>query len=144
MDDRQIGARLQRLREVAGLTQQQAAQGLCISETAYRNYEAGRTTLAYRTVHMLAELFEMSRVTMERALGLIEQEDGESLEQWVVKRGLFGGSRFVSDNLPDNRRAAAQLRTVRGEVRRQDRGAGGGVTQTKVAAHHRELALAYG
>lgn len=121
VSDLEVGRRLQRIREFAGLTQQQVADALDMSDHGYRNYEAGRTQPPYRVIHLLAELFEMPRLTLTRALGLVEEGEAETLDQWVSKRGLFASMRdnaiLTAESQSRHKRARpGGQRTVRGEV----------------------------
>ncbi|MBN9482158.1 MAG: hypothetical protein BGO70_16430 [Bacteroidetes bacterium 43-93] len=58
--DLRIGSKLRILREVRGLKQQDIADRLGISQTAYSRYEQNQTNLSVEQAEKLAEIFDVS------------------------------------------------------------------------------------
>jgi transcriptional regulator with XRE-family HTH domain len=74
---REVGRALKALRERAGLTQDQAAENLRVTRTAWQNYEAGRA-IVLRTDHQarLAEALGCRREDLLHMLRQLQRSEG--------------------------------------------------------------------
>jgi transcriptional regulator with XRE-family HTH domain len=77
-------SRLIRLREAAGLTQQDLAQRISISRTRLSNYEQGTREPDHEITKRLAEYFNVTiDYLLDHSLSNIQTADGQVSDEWL-------------------------------------------------------------
>ena len=106
-----IGQRLKKLRLLWGKTQQELADALNISRSAYALYEAGRRQLGYESLLALADFYGVSldylfgRTEVSESLSVFTSEERRLLEQY---RALDSRGRETVQHLLDLERRMSE------------------------------------
>lgn len=82
----QLGERLTLIRERVGMSRSEVARGLGLAREGYIGYETGRVRLPLLLIPALADIFGMPKLTLARALGIVEEAEAPSFEDWFLDR----------------------------------------------------------
>ena len=83
MDRERAGAALRQLRILLGLSQQEVALALGVTQGALSQWELGRTELRISDVQRLAQIFEIPLATLLRELGYQIDAEVITIGQWL-------------------------------------------------------------